>query len=308
MNVYTLYGCQRSQCNEYEPDPSTYYYDHSNKLILRYYNGQWITPSTSGYAYISLEPSKSSIYSFSMNPSSHEVKINTIAKTNYYYTVDLEMYYCNQEENGDCSKITDSGYFFTATGESYYCIYDSEELESTECTRQSCVNGQYYYINDSYYRCESKAKLVPITPQYCFFYRHVIINFPKSFTTEYPVKIQQAMEAIEKNNNSTALVVYNHKNNILKSVSGVFTNCTINIAEKIVNFDLLCLNNYVTIDQNTGNTKICSMEHLNYIECIEDGNNPQKCNVSAAGRLIKYPLHLLHIMLSIILIYIINLL
>jgi len=100
-------------------------------------------------------------------------------------------------------------------------------------------------------------------------------------TEEFPEKIKQAMDGVEKNNNSTVIVSRRGKN-YLESVSGVFTNCTYNVEETKSTFDLVCVNNYVSIDETTDDVKICSVEQLGYVECIEDEENPEKCNISNA--------------------------
>jgi len=278
-NNLVLYGCQLSSCKELIPDESTYYYDARAKTMLRYSDGIWSTPATSGYAYISLDPTNTYIYRFTKKLD--EVTINAMANYGYYYTVDGEMYHCNQDEDGDCVPISSIGYYFTNAGEVYYCIHDSEELEPTECTKQACISGQYYYIDEAYYRCESSATLVPVMSRYCSYNENVVINFPLVLTEEFPDKIKQAVEGIEKNNNSTAIVSRRGKN-YLESVSGIFTNCTYNVEETKSTFDLVCVNNYVTVDKETDDIKICSMEQLGYVECIEDEENPEKCNVSGS--------------------------
>jgi len=278
-NSLVIYGCQLSSCKVYEPDESTYYYDAQAKTILRYKDGIWNTPTTSGYAYISIDPSTSYIYRFTKTVD--EIKITAMANYGYYYTVDGEMYHCDHDEDGKCTQIQNSGYYFTNTGEVYYCIHDSEGIEPTECTKQACISGQYYYIDDAYYRCESSSVLAPVMSRYCSYNDNVIINFPLALTEEYPDKIKQAVEGIEKNNNSTAIVSYRGKN-YLESVSGIFTNCTYNAEEIKSTFDLVCVNNYVTMDEESKSAKICSIEQLGYVECIDDGENPEKCKVSAA--------------------------
>jgi len=278
-NNLVIYGCQLSSCKQYIPDENTYYYDARAKNILRYKDGIWSSPANSGYAYISIDPTNTYIYRFTKNLD--EIKINAMANYGYYYTVDDEMYHCDSDEDGGCSPIENTGYYFTNAGEVYYCVHDSEELEPTECTKQACVSGQYYYIEDAYYRCESSSTLVPVMSRYCSYNDNVIINFPLALTEEFPDKIKQAMEGIEKNNNSTAIVSRRGKN-YLESVSGVFTNCTYNVEETKSTFDLVCVNNFVSIDENTDDVKICSMEQLGYVECIEDEENPEKCNISGS--------------------------
>jgi len=205
------------------------------------------------------------------------VKIQTKANHGYYYTIDNEMYLC---EEATCAPIDDTGYYFTSTGEVYYCIYDSEELETTECTRQYCISGQYYSIKDAYYRCESNSILTPVNSRYCSFDENVVINYPLVLNEELPGNIKQAVESIEKNNKSSAII--SRRKNILKSVSGIFTNCTYNVEESKASFDLVCVNNFVTINKESKEVKICSIEQLGYVECIEDEENPKKCTVSTA--------------------------
>ncbi|OUM56350.1 hypothetical protein PIROE2DRAFT_19070, partial [Piromyces sp. E2] len=98
-NNLVVYGCQLSSCKEYTPDEDTYYYDARAKTILRYRNGIWSTPANSGYAYISLDPATTYIYRFTKKLD--EVTINAMANYGYYYTVDGEMYHCNQDEDGE---------------------------------------------------------------------------------------------------------------------------------------------------------------------------------------------------------------
>ncbi|ORX65102.1 scaffoldin [Anaeromyces robustus] len=294
-NGLVVYGCQLSSCKEYTPEEDVYYYDGRAKTILRYRDGIWNTPSTSGYAYISINLADTYIHRFTKNVD--EIKINSIANYGYYYTVDQEMYHCNEDEGSSCTPIKDTGYYFTNTGEVYYCIHDSEGLEATECTKQACVSGQYYYIEDAYYRCESSSTLVPVLSRYCSYNENVIVNFPLALTEEYPDKIKQAMEGIEKNNNSTAIVSRRGKN-YLESVSGIFTNCTYNVEETKSTFDLICVNNYVKVDEDTDDIKICSMEQLGYVECVENEENPEKCNVS--GIELRYQLSFFVIAIAII--------
>jgi len=54
------------------------------------------------------------------------------------------------------------------------------------------------------------------------------------------------------------------------------------VEETKSNFDLVCVNNFVSVDETTDDVKICSIEQLGYVECVEDENNPEKCNVSSS--------------------------
>jgi hypothetical protein len=282
-NSIVVYGCNLSSCRVYEPDEDTYYYDAQARNILRYKNGVWSSPSTSGYAYIAIDPTNTYVYKFVKKGD--EIIIQGKANYGYYYTVDNEMYHCDQEDD-ECKPIDESGYYFTNTGEVFSCVHDSEGLEATECVKQNCVNGQYYYIDDAYYRCEVGSLLVPVVSRYCSYDDNVVVNFPLALTEEFPDEIKQAVDDIQKNNKSTAIVSLRGKN-YLEAVSGVFTNCTYNVEETMSSFDLVCVNNYVKIDDETDEMKICSVEQLGYVECMEDEDNPEKCTVSGAIALLK---------------------
>jgi len=277
-NSIVIYGCTLSSCKVYEPREDTYYYDAQAKNILRYKNGVWNSPSTSGFAYIALDPLNTYIYKF--EKKGDEITIQGKANYGYYYTIDNEMYKCD-EEDGECKLIDRTGYYFTNSGEVYSCVYDSEGLEATECIRKNCVSGQYYYIDEAYYRCEVSSLLVPVVSRYCSYDENVVMNFPLALTEELPDKIKQGIDEIQKNNNSTAVVKRRGKN-YLESISGIFTNCTYNVEETKSTFDLVCLNNYVSIDEKTDEVKICNVDQLGYVECIEDEENPEKCTISEA--------------------------
>ena len=99
---------------------------NQENYYCRYYNRKWIIPNTSsGYVYISVSPLTFSICSFRINPSTYEVtKIKPFITTNYYYTIDKETYYCNEENKEICSEITNSEYYFTVSSKSFYCEYE----------------------------------------------------------------------------------------------------------------------------------------------------------------------------------------
>jgi hypothetical protein len=290
-NSIVVYGCNLSSCRVYEPDEDTYYYDAQARNILRYKNGVWSSPSTSGYAYIAIDPTNTYVYKFVKKGD--EIIIQGKANYGYYYTVDNEMYHCDQED-GECKPIDETGYYFTNAGEVFSCVHDSEGLEATECVKQNCVSGQYYYIDDAYYRCEVSSLLVPVVSRYCSYDDNVVVNFPLALTEEFPDKIKQAVDDIQRNNNSTAVVTRRGKN-YLEAVSGIFTNCTYNVEETKSTFDLVCVNNYVKVDEETDEMKICNVDQLGYVECIEDEENPEKCTVSGANALLKPSIILLAI-------------
>jgi hypothetical protein len=291
-----MYGCTQTNCRLYEPEEDTYYYDAQAKNILKYKNGVWSPPKHSGYAYIAMDPSKTYIYRFTKKGD--EITIQGKANYGYYYTVDNEMYHCDRKY-GECYPIEETGYYFTNSGEIFYCIYDSEGLEPTECIRKNCVSGEYYYINDNYYRCDiNSGILVPVASRYCYYNGYVIMNFPLALTEEFPYNVKQAINNIQKNNNSTAIVKRRRRND-LEVVSGIFTNCTYDVEETKTNFDLVCINNYVVVDKETNDMKICNIEQFGYVDCVEDDENPSKCNVSAAYPLLKPSIFTFFILLFI---------
>ena len=328
-----MYGCLGSSCQLYEPDEDTYYYDGYAKTISKYKDGKWSQPTISGYAYVSVDPSRSYIYKFMRNKKG-EIKIQGKGNYGYHYTIDQAMYYCdppkdkhrrktinnskdkyknsdsdnssdNSSDNGsnsgsdrgrnsdkdkdsDCYPIDETGYYLTNAGEIYYCVHDSEELEATECTKQLCTAGQYYYMDETYYRCDSRSKFVRVISQYCSYDEIVVINFPLALNEELPGNVKRAIRNIHRNNNGSA-VTRRRGRNYMESVSGIFTNCTYNVEETSSAFDLVCMNNYVVMDRETDEVKICSVEQYGYVECIENEDNPKKCNISSSAKYLIRP-------------------
>ena len=277
-NSLKIYGCVESKCDLQEPEEGVYYYDSISRYMFRYENEKWNSPQSSGYALISINPGDTYINRFSL--SNNRTTIDGKVRSGYYYTIDKEMYECDQDKY-QCEKISNSGYYFTISGEIYQCVYDSEGLEATECTKKNCIVGQYYYINSKYYYCSSGYMLNLVSDKTCEYDDKVIINFPVAFSEAYPEKIKSAVENIALINNSTATVA-NLNNKYVTAVSGVFTNCTYTVEEKESEFDLVCVNNFVSVNEDTDNIEICSLTHMGYTECIEDENNPEKCNPSGA--------------------------
>jgi len=252
--------------------------------MFRYRDGKWHSPQASGYALVSTDPNDVYVNRFSV--TNNRTTIDGKVKTGYYYTIDNEMYECDQDKY-QCEKIDNNGYYFTVSGEVYQCIYDSEGLEATECVKKNCLIGQYYYINSKYYYCGSGYMLNLVTDKTCEYDDRVIINYPVAFSEAYPDRIRSAVENVALINNSTAAVT-NINNKYITSVSGVFTNCTYTVEEKDSEFDLVCVNNFVTVNEETKNAEICSLANLGYVECVEDENNPEKCSPSAAtSRIVK---------------------
>ncbi|ORX59849.1 scaffoldin [Piromyces finnis] len=277
-NSLRIYGCLESKCDIQEPEQGVYYYDSISRYMFRYDGEKWNSPQSSGYALISINSGDTYINRFSLN--NNRTIIDGKVKSGYYYTIDKEMYECDQEKYL-CEKITNSGYYFTVSGEIYQCIYDSEGLEATECVKKNCIVGQYYYLNSKYYYCSSGYMLNLVSDKTCEYDDKVIINFPVAFSESNPDKIKSAVESVSIVNNSTA-VVTNINNKYITSVSGVFTNCTYTVEEKDSEFDLVCVNNYVAVNDKTDNIEICSLTSMGYTECIDDENNPEKCNPSGA--------------------------
>jgi len=290
-----IYECNKSLCKIHQPDESIYYYNMPTKTILRYNNNKWHAPSNYGYAIISIYPGNKRLYH--LTDTNSEIILNAVETEGHYYTIDNEMYYCSNSEN--CSEIDDTGYYFTSDGKIYYCVYDSEHLEETMCTKKICTVGQYYYMGKGYYYCKSNSVLVPVSSKYCFYNDNVIINFPIFLSQDYPDNIVKIIKNIEINNHASAINPVKSKNYI-KSVSGIFTNCTYNSEETKSNFDLICINNYVKFNEETNDIMICSTEHLSFIECEEDNNNPEKCNVNKAINLLNQTSFLFTIIITII--------
>jgi len=92
----------------------------------------------------------------------------------------------------------------------------------------------------------------------------------------------KAVHNIEKNNHITPIHPWKHGKNAIKSINAVFTNCTYNAVETESHFDLICISNYVKLEKEINAPTICSIEHLNYIECTQDNEHPEKCNISNA--------------------------
>jgi len=277
-NSIKVYGCHSSTCKVFEPESGVYYYDSRAKTILKKEDNTWMAPSTSGYALVSINPDEKFIYKFKAELD--EITLLSKAASGYYYTVDNEMYECNENDN-ECLPITETDYYFTNTGEIYYCVYDSENLEKTECTKQSCYVGQNYFISDNYYRCEAGSFFTPIKSRSCKYDENVIVNFPTILKDEFPTEIKLAIENIEKNNNSTAVAVRSNKK-YLSVVPAIFTNCTYNVEETEASYDLVCVNNFVAVNDEDDTVDICSIENLGFVECVDDEENPEKCTPSGA--------------------------
>jgi len=277
-NSIKIYGCHSASCKVYEPEEDVYYYDDDAKVIIKKEEESWVAPSTSGYALISSTPGEKYIYKFKTD--NDQVTLLSKAASGYYYTIDNEMYDCNENDN-ECVPISETDYYFTNTGEIYYCVYDSENLEKTECTKQSCYVGQNYYISENYYRCEAGSYLTPIKSRNCKYDENVVVNFPTILKEEFPNTIKQAIESIEKNNNSTAVATRSNKK-YLSVVPAIFTNCTYNVEETEASYDFVCINNYVSVNEDDDSLEICSIENLGYVECVDDETNPEKCTPSSA--------------------------
>ena len=80
----------------------------------------------------------------------------------------------------------------------YHCVHDSEELEPTKYTKQACVSGQYYYINEAYYQCESSSALVPVMSRYCSYSENVVINFQLALSEEYPERLNKSLIVLKR--------------------------------------------------------------------------------------------------------------
>ena len=272
-----LYGCIKTNCKVYSPKENIYYYDIQSKSMYRFEKDLWQAPAKSGYAYISIHPNDEYIYKFTLNEQI--IIIEDKVSDGFYYTVDEKMYKC---EGSACQAISDSDYIFTNDGVIYYCEYDSKELEETECTLQSCISGQYYYINDYYYQCSDGNHLKVMTSKLCNYENKYIINFPTFFRDDFPKSIQDAVNRNIRNNGSSA--ISKKRKNFLTVVPAVYTHCQYNVENGEINFELICVNNIVKKNITNENIEICSLSNMGYITCTEDSKNPNKCILSLAIR------------------------
>jgi len=275
-----LYGCSLSACTTRTPEEGVYYYDNVSKYLVRYDSAasQWVYPTADGYALISTEPGEQYVRKFVVD-SSNRVTITEKVSDGYYYTTDNEMYECPNTEGSSCDLIDESMYVMTNDNELYYCNVDDDDLTSTVCNKQSCVLGELYYIGGYHFRCVTGNIFNILSTKYCNNDEFVVVNFPTAFSETYPSNVKNAVDEISKNNNNTATVKAG--SNHLTVIPGIFTNCTYDKEEKMANFDLVCIENYVVLD-NEKEPQICSTSKLGFVGCNEDAENPDKCNPSSA--------------------------
>jgi len=275
-----LYGCSLSSCNVRTPEEGVYYYDNISHYLVRYDSAasQWVYPLADGYALISTEPGEQYVRKFTVD-SSNKVTITEKVSDGYYYTTDNEMYECPNTEGSSCDLIDESMYVMTNDNELYYCNVDDDDLTSTVCNKQSCVLGELYYIGGYHFRCVTGNIFNILSTKYCNNDEFVVVNFPTAFSETYPSNVKNAVDEISKNNNNTATVKAG--SNHLTVIPGIFTNCTYDKEEKMASFDLVCIENYVVLD-NDKEPQICSTSKLGFVGCNEDSENPDKCNPSSA--------------------------
>jgi len=277
-----LYGCSLSSCSVKTPEEGVYYYDNVSHFLVRYDTAasQWTLPTTSGYALVSTEPGEKYIRKFTVDANStNKVTLSDKVSDGYYYTVDSEMYECPNTEGTSCNLIDESMYVMTNDNELFYCNVDDDNLAATVCNKQSCVLGELYYIGGYHFRCVTGNVFNILSTKYCNTDELVVVNFPTAFSETYPANVKAAVDEIAKNNNSTATVKAG--SNHLTVIPGIFTNCTYDKEEKVANFDLVCIENYVVLD-NEKEPQICSTAKLGFVGCNEDSENPDKCNPSSA--------------------------
>ncbi|KAL6635885.1 hypothetical protein LY90DRAFT_667057 [Neocallimastix californiae] len=277
-----LYGCTVSSCSVKTPEEGVYYYDNISNYLVKYdsASSQWIFPSNNGYALVSVEPGEKYIRKFTIDSTStNKVTLSDKVSDGYYYTTDNEMYECPNTEGTSCDLIDESMYVMTNDNELFYCNVDDDNLASTVCNKQSCVLGELYYIGGYHFRCVTGNIFNILSTKYCNTDELVVVNFPTAFSETYPSNVKNAVDEIAKNNNNTATVKAG--SNHLTVIPGIFTNCTYDKEEKIASFDLVCIENYVVLD-NEKEPQICSTAKLGFVGCNEDSENPDKCNPSSA--------------------------
>lgn len=275
-----IYGCNSSSCGVKTLEDNVYYYDRLSNYLVKYdsTNKQWQYPTVDGYALVSEEPGVNYIRHFTIDSSTSKVTLGEKVRDGYYYTIDNEMYGCPNTEGNSCSLITDSMYVMTNTNELYFCTVDSD-TKSTACNKQSCILGQIYYIAGYHFRCVAGNMFNILSTKYCNKEDTVIVNYPIAFSESFPSNVKSAVEDIQKHNNSTATVKAG--SNHLAVVPGLFTNCTYNKEEKTAQFDLVCIENYVVVNDDE-EPKICSTTKAGFVGCNDDADNPDKCNPSSA--------------------------
>ncbi|ORX79675.1 hypothetical protein BCR32DRAFT_294287 [Anaeromyces robustus] len=281
-NEIILYGCSLSSCSVKTPTEGVYYYDNISHYLVRYdsASSQWVYPTADGYALISTEPGEQYVRKFTVDSTStNKVTITGKVSDGYYYTTDNEMYECPNTDGSSCDLIDESMYVMTNDNELYYCNVDDDNLASTVCNKQSCVLGELYYIGGYHFRCVTGNIFNILSTKYCNADELVVVNFPTAFSETYPSNVKSAVDDISKNNNNTATVKAG--SNHLTVIPGIFTNCTYDKEEKMASFDLVCIENYVILD-NEKEPQICSTAKLGFVGCNEDSENPDKCNPSSA--------------------------
>jgi len=300
-----LYGCNGNICKEYTPVEGVYYYDRLTKYLFKYENNVWSTVNESGYANISIYPGLVHIFKFEAHNNKVTISTNTKIYGNYY-TVDQKMFNCDVNNN-ECLEKNSTGYVMTAPGEIYYCeynshtgvqkIYDNKSLSSTNngyrnilssCIKKKCKIGEYYYMDNHYYQCKTDSIFVLMKKEQCIDYLDVedirknhkdiantegfgkyIINFPTKDQDNYPDNIKYLNYLIEINNNSTA-EDSSLSLEYLSSISGVFHNCRYDLETSTMVFDLICLNNYVSIAKDLADKNNMLLDYKD--NGIEKGN------------------------------------
>lgn len=273
----TLYGCINSNCQIYEPQPDIYYFDMLTNYLIQRKDGEWISPIKVGYINVSISPDEVYIYSYTMSDNK-ELLLTKTTQDGWYYTIDGKMYQCYTRSKS-CKEIEDSAYILTKSNELYYCVVDSEG-EPTECFKRTCTAGQIYYIKDSYYRCSSGSFLELVRSRHCDHDEVVVINFPLIYSETFPIGVYNTISNIAKNNHYVPTQKISR--NSLETIQGVFTNCTYNAYDEYADYDQICMQNFVKLNQDK-EPDICSVKLLGYTYCtVDDGDDPDKCNPSSA--------------------------
>ncbi|ORX81824.1 hypothetical protein BCR32DRAFT_268047 [Anaeromyces robustus] len=280
-----LYGCNGDYCKEYIPKDGVYYYDYLMKYLFKYENNIWTMATKSGYGNISLYPGLTYIYKFDINNNIATISSNKL-NYGYYYTIDNKMFECPKNKK-ECFEKDSTGYVMTSTGEIYYCeynnkltthkVYENTSLNSSNigyrnilssCIKKKCKIGEYYYMNNNYYQCKKDSIFTLMKKEQCIDdldvesiqenyediaktegFGKYIIHFPIKDKDSYPDSIKYLNYLIQNNNNSTAEDIH-LSSDYLSSISGVFRNCRYDLETTTMVFDLICLNNYVSLAKN----------------------------------------------------------
>lgn len=161
-------------------------------------------------------------------------------------------------------------------------------IKEMVCHVRFCHPNEIYLIEDNYYICNKNGNsFTRYNQKVCDHSKRVIINYPIMFySTYYDDKIRYMARGIESANNSTA-VRKEDDNYGISIISGVYTNCTYNKSARKMDYDLVCIENHVIIDEEKQEPAICNINANGYTACVPDENNEFMCQPSSSYSFFK---------------------